>query len=89
MKNKDKNTPPPLRDVLNIPKNTYFLPSQSPVEEIITYINHVTLKFTVTQTVKCVSAKRRGIVLKYEEGKVHILDMVYILVEIYVISFGD
>ena len=71
-KNKTKNTSPPQKDALNIPKHTFLMPSQSSVAQIVKYINHVTQIFAVTRIVKGVSTKKRGIVLKYEKGKIHI-----------------
>ena len=68
----DKNKPPPLKDALNLPKGTFLMPSQNSVEEIVEYINQVTQKYTVTRLVNGVATKKRGIFLKYEEGKVDI-----------------
>ena len=38
-KNRDRNTAPPLKDALNMPKNTFLMPSQSSVAEVVKYIN--------------------------------------------------
>ena len=56
-----------------MPKNTYLMPPQNSVTEIVKYINRVTQKFMVTREVNGVSIKKRGILLKYEGGLVHIL----------------
>ena len=55
-----------------MPKNTYLMPPQNSVTEIVKYINRVTQKFTVTRDVNGVSTKKRGILLKYLGGLVHI-----------------
>jgi hypothetical protein len=56
------------------PKSTYFLPAKfyNSAADIIKHINNVTQKFTVTRKIGNVSAKRKGIFLKYEQEKVHI-----------------